>query len=75
MTDDENGEESETPWGLLGLGGVLSLCCIVAAPATTGVAAGATAGSTAAGLGGGVVRVAVAALTAGVVGFALRARL
>lgn len=61
-------------WSLLGLGGVVSLCCLFAAPATTGAVGGAVAGGTTAALGGGLVRILVSALTVGGIGIALRLR-
>jgi O-antigen ligase len=59
-------------WSLLGLGGALSLCCLVAAPAATGAVGGTVAGGTTAVLGGGVVQILVSAVTVAVVGIALR---
>lgn len=63
--EDGSAEDASTPpWGLLGVGGAVSLCCLFAAP-TAGAAA---AGGTAAALGGGLVRIVVTALTVGVIG-------
>ncbi|MFD1589374.1 hypothetical protein ACFR9U_20555 [Halorientalis brevis] len=59
-------------WSLLGLGGTVSLCCLVAAPATTGAVGTAVAGGTTAALGGGLVRVLVSAVTVGIIGMALQ---
>ncbi|WP_232688791.1 hypothetical protein [Halobacterium zhouii] len=70
----ESAEESTSRWSLLAVGGGLSLCCLFAAPAATGVAGGTAAGGATAALGGGLVRIAVAALTVGLVGFVIRWR-
>jgi hypothetical protein len=68
MTSSDEGGSAEdastSPWGLLGVGGAVSLCCLFAAP-TAGAAA---AGGTVAALGGGLVRIVVTALTVGVIG-------
>jgi hypothetical protein len=65
--------DSGPRWSILGLGGVVSLCCIVA-PATS-VATGVTAASGAtAAVGGGLIQILVAALTVGVIGVAIRLR-
>ena len=62
---DASAEDASTPpWRLLGVGGVLSLCCLFAAPA----AGAAAAGGTAAVFTSGLVRVLVSALTVGVIG-------
>jgi len=72
MTDvaDEDGDDSDARWPLVAVGGAVSLCCLFAAPAASGVAAG---GATAA-LGGGVVRVAISALTVGLLAVVWRLR-
>ncbi|WP_123538433.1 hypothetical protein [Halosimplex salinum] len=64
---DENTDDAGSRWSLLGIGGLLSLCCLFVAPATTGVAGGVAAGGTTAALGGGLVQVVVTALTLGVI--------
>jgi len=58
---------SDTPWRLLGIGGVASLCCI--GGSAVGGAALAT-GAGAGGLGANIVQVLVTVLTVGVLGFA-----
>lgn len=70
-----------SPWGLLGLAGALSLCCIGiatlagGAAVAGGTAAGATAVSGAAGgLGGILVTALVTALPLFVIGLVLRRR-
>jgi len=67
MTSQEADAESDAgsppPWGLLGVGGAVSLCCLFAAPAAGGVA-----GATTTALGGGLVRILVTALTVGTIG-------
>lgn len=64
------GDASTPPWGLLGVGGALSLCCLFATPA----AGAAAAGGTTAAFGGGLVRIVVTALTVGVIGAVYRVR-
>jgi len=71
-TDTDDGSNSKRRWSLLGIGGALSLCCLVAAPAATGAVGGTVAGGTTAALGGGVVQILVSAVTVAVVGIALR---
>lgn len=61
--DADSDAASTPPWGLLGVGGAVSLCCLFAAPAAGGVAGGTTAA-----LGGGLVRILVTALTVGTIG-------
>ncbi|MDH5020112.1 hypothetical protein [Halobacterium rubrum] len=74
--DPSEGAEGDTTgdsrWPVVGLAGGLSLCCVFAAPAATGVASGTAAGGATAALGGGTIRVAVAALTVGLVAVSLR---
>jgi hypothetical protein len=70
----EGDDESDARWPLAAVGGAVSLCCLFAAPAATGAAGGAVAGGAAASLGGGVVRVAVSALTVGLVAVVWRHR-
>jgi hypothetical protein len=74
MTNSDEGGSAEDvsapPWGLLGVGGAVSLCCLFAAPA----AGAAAAGGAAAGLGGGLVRIVVTALAVGVFGAVYRVR-
>jgi len=66
MTDaDESAESTRSYRALLGLGGALSLCCLVAAPAATGAAGAATGGGVAAALGGSVVQILVTAVIVG----------
>jgi len=66
MTDaDGSTESTRSHWSLVGIGGALSLCCLVAAPAASGAVGGAAGASTAALLGGGLVRVLVTAVTVG----------
>jgi hypothetical protein len=71
-TDTADGSNSKRRWSLLGIGGALSLCCLVAAPAATGAVGGTVAGGTTAALGGGVVQILVSAVTVAVAGIALR---
>jgi len=74
-TADRDGRETTpTRWGILGIGGTVSLCCLFAAPAATGAAGATVAGGATATLGGGLVRVFVSALTVGLIGFFLRSR-
>jgi len=91
MTDTQTKGADEASlrsrWSLLGLGGVLSLCCLFAAPAATGAAGGAVVGSTAAATGvvgspvadgtafGGVIRILVSAVTVGTIGAIVRTRM
>ncbi|UPV76967.1 hypothetical protein M0R89_22195 (plasmid) [Halorussus limi] len=70
-----------SPWGLLGLAGALSLCCIGTAALAGGaaVAGGTAAGATAvsgpaSGLGGILVTALVTALPLVVIGLVLRRR-
>ena len=58
---------SDTPWRLLGIGGLASLCCV--GGSAVGGAALAT-GAVAGGLGGSVVQVLVTVLTVGFLGVA-----
>jgi hypothetical protein len=75
MADPDGSTESmRSPWPLLGIGGALSLCCLVAAPAATGAAGAATGGGTAAALGGGFVQVLVTAVTVGLLAALVRLR-
>ncbi|WP_415383443.1 hypothetical protein [Halosimplex sp. TS25] len=71
MTDSDGSAESMQSYrALLGLGGALSLCCLVAAPASTSAAGAVAGGSTTAVLGGNLVQVLVTAVTVGLlVGF------
>jgi hypothetical protein len=69
---DADDDAGDSRWPVVGLAGGLSLCCLFAAPAATGVASGTAAGGATAALGGGAVRVAVAALTVGLVAVSLR---
>ncbi|WP_436925013.1 hypothetical protein [Halosimplex amylolyticum] len=52
-------------WSVLGIGGLVSLCCLFVAPATTGAAGAVAAGGATAALGGGLVQIAVTAVTIG----------
>ncbi|SDF83187.1 hypothetical protein [Halorientalis regularis] len=65
---------SDARWPLVAVGGAVSLCCLFAAPTATGAAGGAVAGGTTAALGGGVIRVAVSALTVGLLAVVWRRR-
>jgi len=58
--DDDADDRSRLP--ILGLGGLLSLCCIFAAPTSTAAVGGTAAGTTAA-AGGDAAQIAIAALT------------
>ncbi|MFB6270360.1 MAG: hypothetical protein ABEH83_10470 [Halobacterium sp.] len=72
--DGENGDGgdgSRLAW--LGLGGVLSLCCVFATSTGTAVVGGTAAGSTAA-AGGGPVQIAVAAVTVAALWLVFRLR-
>jgi hypothetical protein len=62
--DANAGDASTPPWGVLGVGGAVSLCCLFAAPTAGDAAAGGTAGA----IGGGLIRIVVTALTVGVIG-------
>jgi hypothetical protein len=71
----------ETPWGLLGLAGTLSLCCVGTATLAGGVAVvGSTAAATTAasgatgGLGGILISGIVTAVSVFVIGIVLRWR-
>jgi hypothetical protein len=72
----EQDDDSEmSKWSWLGLGGIASLCCVFAAPSGAAALGGAAAaGGTTAALGGGLIRIAVAALTVGFIALALRLR-
>lgn len=59
-------------WAILGLGGVLSLCCLLATPAATGTVGGVAAGRATNALGGPVIQILVTALTVGILGFGYR---
>ena len=59
---------------LLGIGGALSLCCLVATPATTGAVGGVAGGGVAAAFGGSLVRVLTTALTVGLLAVLVRVR-
>ncbi|AQL41809.1 hypothetical protein BV210_03350 [Halorientalis sp. IM1011] len=76
MTDgaDEDADDADARWPLVAVGGAVSLCCLFAAPAATGAASGVAAGGATAALGGGVVRVAVSALTVGLLAVVWRLR-
>ena len=68
--DANAGDASTPPWGVLGVGGAVSLCCLFAAP----TAGAAVAGGTTATLGGGVARILVTVLAVGMVGAVYRFR-
>lgn len=68
---DDDEESSRLAW--LGLGGILSLCCVFAAP-TGAAAVGGTAAGTTAAAGGGPVQIAVAASTVAALWLAFRVR-
>jgi hypothetical protein len=75
MTDaDGTAESTRSHWSLLGISGALSLCCLVAAPASTGAAGAVAGGSTTAALGGGLVHVLVTAVTVGLLAGFVRLR-
>lgn len=63
---------SDTPWRLLGIGGLASLCCIGGSAVGGSAVGGAalTTGAVAGGLGGSIVQVLVTVLTVGVLGLA-----
>ena len=64
-------ESSGVPWGLLGLGGVASLCCV----SLTAVSGAAVSGGAAAGaLGGSIAEVLMTVLVVSLVGLGLRWR-
>jgi len=71
---DGSAESTRSHWSLLGLGGALSLCCLVAAPAATGAAGAATGGGVAAALGGSVVQILVTAVAVGLPAGPFRSR-
>jgi hypothetical protein len=63
--------ERDRKWGLLGIAGAASLCCV----GTSAVAGAAlTSGAVAGGLGAGFVQVLVTVLTVGVLGLAWKWR-
>ncbi|OTF01749.1 hypothetical protein [Halorubrum sp. SD683] len=68
MTDDTTtDDDASTGWrSVLGLGGVVGLCCLFATPAATGAAGTTVAGGTTAALGGGIIRILVSAVTVGI---------
>ena len=69
--EDASAEDASTPpWGLLGVGGAVSLCCLFAAPP----AGAAAAGGPAAALGGGLIRILVTVLAVGLIGAVYRVR-
>lgn len=75
MADADGSGESTRSYGtLLGLGGALSLCCLVATPAATGAVGAATGGGAAAALGGNLVQLLVTALTVGLLAVLVRLR-
>jgi hypothetical protein len=71
---DGTTESTRSYWSLLGIGGVLSLCCLVAAPAASGAVGGAAGAGTAATLGGGAVQILVTAVTVGLLAGFVRLR-
>lgn len=64
-TDADADADDRSRLSTLGLGGLLSLCCIFAAPTSAGAVGGAAAAGTTAAAGGDAVRIAIAALTVG----------
>ncbi|MEF8806459.1 hypothetical protein [Natronomonas sp.] len=75
MSEQDDESETASRWSLLGLGGVASLCCVFAVPSGTAALGGAAAaGGTTAALGGGLIRITVAALAVGFIVVALRLR-
>ena len=73
--------ERDVPWGLLGVGGIASLCCLGSAAAFGGAAVGGAAvggaavgGALAGGLGASLVQILVTVVTVGVVAVAWRWR-
>ncbi|GAA0681458.1 hypothetical protein ACFQDG_18080 [Natronoarchaeum mannanilyticum] len=73
-TDANSDAASTPPWGVLGAGGAVSLCCLFAAPAANGVAGGAAVGGATAAAGGSLTLIVVTALTVGLLGAAFRLR-
>jgi hypothetical protein len=61
-TDDSDGYST---WSILGVGGLVSLCCLFTAPVTAGAAGTAAGAGSAAALGGTLLQIAVTALTVG----------
>jgi hypothetical protein len=71
--DGDDAREDASRWAWLGLGGILSLCCVFAASASTAAVGGTAAGTTAA-AGGGPVQIAVAAVTVAALWLVFRVR-
>ncbi|WP_226013433.1 hypothetical protein [Halomicrobium salinisoli] len=71
---DGNAESTRSFRALLGVGGALSLCCLVAAPAATGAAGAVGGGGTAAALGGSLVQVLATAAAVGLLAALIRLR-
>lgn len=70
--DEVENANSKNRWPLIGLGGVLSLCCLVTSSAATGAAGATVAGGTIAAFGGDLTRIFASAVTAGAVGIAIQ---
>lgn len=64
--------ERDVPWGVLGIGGVASLCCLGSAAAVSGAAL--TGGAVAGGLGANLVQILVTIVTVGVLGLLWKRR-
>ncbi|MEF8821519.1 MAG: hypothetical protein V5A52_04515 [Halovenus sp.] len=73
-SETDTGSGSRTTWSILGLGGVVSLCCVFATPLTAGGAGTAAGAGSAAALGGTLLQIAVTALTVGLFGVVLALR-
>lgn len=71
-TDTTDEANSKRRWSIFGVGGAVSLCCLFTAPAATGAVGSTAAGGATAALGGGVIRILVAAVTVGAIGIAAR---
>jgi hypothetical protein len=73
-SDADSGTGRSTRLSVLGWGGLLSLCCLLAVPAGTGAVGGTAAAGATAAVGGGAIQVAVTALVVGVAGAVWRFR-
>ena len=71
-TDSTDEAHSKIRRLILGIGGVLSLCCVFVAPAATGAVGITATGGTTAALGGGFVEILVSAVTGGVIAIVAR---
>ncbi len=71
-SDQDGDADTGSPWSVLGVGGALSLCCVLTAPVGAAVGGAAVGGVTS--VTGGLVEVLVTVVAVGTVAVLLRFR-